>query len=52
MSNLHAYHRESEDSGGVISMIDSLLAELAKELTEAGTEEKLAQEEYEELIAT
>jgi len=32
-------------------MIDSLIAELDKELTEAQTEEKLAQEEYEELMA-
>ena len=32
-------------------MIDSLIAELDKELTEAETEEKLAQEEYEELMA-
>ena len=46
-----AYQKKSEDSGGVISMIDSLIAELDKELTEAETEEKLAQEEYEELMA-
>ena len=32
-------------------MVDSLIAELDKELTEAKTEEKLAQEEYEELTA-
>merc|ERR550537_1393418 len=32
-------------------MIDSLIADLDKELTEAETEEKLAQEEYEELMA-
>ena len=35
-----AYQKKSEDSGGVISMID-LIAELDKELTEAGTKEKL-----------
>merc|ERR1719247_2415177 len=32
-------------------MIDSLIADLDKELTEAETNEKLAQEEYEELMA-
>jgi len=46
-----AYSKKSEDSGGVIAMIDSLIADLDKELTEAETEEKLAQEEYEELMA-
>ena len=46
-----AYSKKSEDSGGVISMIDSLIADLDKEMTEAETEEKLAQEEYEELMA-
>merc|ERR1719174_591318 len=46
-----AYQKKSEDSGGVIAMIDSLIADLDKELTEAETEEKLAQEEYEELMA-
>jgi len=46
-----AYKKKSEEGGGVISMIDSLIAELDKELTEAETEEKLAQEEYEELMA-
>jgi len=46
-----AYSKKSEDSGGVISMIDSLIGELDRELIEAETEEKLAQEEYEELMA-
>ncbi len=32
-------------------MIDSLIAELDKEMTEAETEDKLAQEEYEQLMA-
>merc|ERR1719331_1574203 len=45
------YQKKSEDSGGVIAMIDSLIAELDQELTESETEEKLAQEEYEELMA-
>merc|ERR1719362_805403 len=46
-----AYQKKSEDGGGVISMIDSLIGELDQEMTEAETEEKLAQEEYEELMA-
>ena len=39
-----AYQKKSEDSGGVVSMID-LIAELDKELAEAKTKEELAQEE-------
>merc|ERR1712127_760894 len=46
-----AYKKKGEESGGVIAMIDTLTAELDKELTESETEEKLAQEEYEELMA-
>jgi len=46
-----AYQKKTEDSGGVISMIDSLIGELDKEMIEAETEERLAQEEYEELMA-
>jgi len=46
-----AYKKKGEESGGVIAMIDTLIAELDKELTESETEEKLAQEEYEELMA-
>jgi len=43
--------KKNEDGNGVIAMIDELIAELDQELTEAETEEKLAQEEYEELMA-
>jgi len=46
-----AFKKKSEESGGVIAMIDTLIADLEKEITEAQTEEKLAQEEYEELMA-
>jgi len=46
-----AYKKKGEESGGVIAMIDSIIAELDKEMTEAETEEKLAQEEYEELMS-
>merc|ERR1719284_2304000 len=40
-----AYSKKSEESGGVIAMIDTLVKELDMEMTEAETEEKLAQEE-------
>jgi chromosome segregation ATPase len=46
-----AFKKKSEESGGVIAMIDLLIKDLEREITEAETEEKLAQEEYEELMA-
>merc|ERR1719451_66228 len=46
-----AYKKKGEEGGGVIAMIDSLVKDLDTEMTEAETEEKLAQEEYEELMA-
>jgi DNA repair exonuclease SbcCD ATPase subunit len=46
-----AYKKKGEESTGVIAMIDDLVKELDMEMTEAETEEKLAQEEYEELMA-
>merc|ERR1719329_598400 len=46
-----AYSKKSEEGGGVIAMIDTLVKELDTEMTEAETEEKHAQEEYEELMA-
>jgi len=46
-----AYEKKGEESGGVIAMIDSLVKDLDTEMTEAETEEKLAQEEYEELMS-
>jgi len=45
------YSKKSEESTGVIAMIDALIKDLDTEMTEAETEEKLAQEEYEELMA-
>ena len=47
-----AYKKKCEEGGEVIAMIDSVITELDMEMTEAETEEKLAQEEYKELIAT
>merc|ERR1719499_2239096 len=41
------YSKKSEDSMGVMAMMDLLIADLDKEMTEAETEEKDAQEDYE-----
>jgi len=46
-----AYTKKSEDSMGVMSMIDLLIADLDKEMTVAETDEKDAQEDYETLMA-
>jgi uncharacterized protein YoxC len=45
-----AYSKKSEETGGVVSMIDLLIRDLDKELDEAKVEEKNAQEEYEEMM--
>jgi len=42
-----AYSKKSEDSMGVMAMMDLLIADLDKEMTEAETEEKDAQADYE-----
>jgi len=46
------YKKKSGESNNVIAMIDLLIQEIATEMTEAETEERLAQEEYEELMQT
>ena len=46
-----AYTKKSEESGGVIAMIDTLIADLDKEMTEAEATEKNSQEDYEKLMA-
>jgi hypothetical protein len=43
-----AYSKKSEESGGVMAMMDMLVADLDKEMQEADVEEKDAQGEYEE----
>merc|ERR1719355_171685 len=43
-TTLLAYGKKSEESGGVLAMMDSLVSELDKEMTQAGLEEKDAQE--------
>jgi len=45
-----AYSTKSQENNGVIAMIDLLVADLQKELTEAGTQEKDDQAEYEVLM--
>merc|ERR1719440_1210889 len=42
-----AYTKKGEESTGVIAMMDMLVADLEKEITEVDTEEKEAQREYE-----
>merc|ERR1719386_670977 len=44
------YSKKSEESNGVVSMMDALIGDLDKEMQEAEMEEKLAQEEYEEFM--
>jgi hypothetical protein len=46
-----AFKKNSEGGTGVIGMIDTLIKDLDTEITEAETEERLSQEEYEELMA-
>merc|ERR1719263_1314130 len=46
-----AYEKKSEESGGVLAMMDLLVKELEKEMTEATAEEKNAQEDYEKFMA-
>jgi len=45
-----AYTKKSEENGGVMSMMDLLVADLDKELTEGETEEKNARSEYEQTM--
>jgi len=45
-----AFSKKSEESNGVIAMIDLMIKDLTTEMTEAETEEKLAQEDYEKAM--
>ena len=45
-----AYSKKTEESSGVISMIDLLIKDLDKEMTEAKTEEKDGQADYETMM--
>jgi len=46
-----AYQKQSQESGGVIQMMNLLISDLQKEMTTAEAEEKSAQSDYEELMA-
>jgi len=46
-----AYSKKSQESTGVLTMIDLLIKDLDKEITEAETEEKDSQAEYEQLMS-
>merc|ERR1719453_1602857 len=46
-----AYKKKGEESGGVIQMMDSMIADLDKEMQTAEIDEKNAQEEYEEFMS-
>eukprot|EP00928_Gymnodinium_smaydae_P069135 TRINITY_DN5252_c0_g2_i1.p1 TRINITY_DN5252_c0_g2~~TRINITY_DN5252_c0_g2_i1.p1 ORF type:complete len:747 (-),score=269.14 TRINITY_DN5252_c0_g2_i1:84-2189(-) len=46
-----AYRTKSQETTGVISMIDLLIRDLDKEMTEAETQEKDSQQDYEALMA-
>merc|ERR1711920_447022 len=45
-----AYATKSQENTGVIAMIDLLVADLTKEMTEAETSEKDAQADYKQLM--
>jgi len=46
-----AYTKKGEESAGVVAMIDLLVKDLDKEMTEATVSEKDAQEDYEQLMS-
>merc|ERR1719453_1841451 len=46
-----AYKKKGEESAGVIAMIDTLVRDVDKEMTESETEEKDAQGDYEQLMS-
>merc|ERR1719195_2043000 len=46
-----AYQKKSEETNGVMAMVDLLIKDLDTEMTEAETSEKDAQADYEELMA-
>merc|ERR1719217_1008365 len=46
-----SFKKKGEESGGVIAMMDSLKADLDKEITEMEMEEKASQEDYEAMMS-
>merc|ERR1712137_1093187 len=51
MGTFDGYHKKSEESTGVIAMIDLLVKDLDKEMQIADVDEKDAQKDYETLMA-
>jgi septal ring factor EnvC (AmiA/AmiB activator) len=49
-ATFHKYGKDSEGAGGVLAMMDMMVADLDKEITAAELEEKDAQGDYEELM--
>merc|ERR1719436_1238183 len=45
-----AFKKKTEESNGVIAMLDALIADLDKEMTTAEAEEKDAQGDYEQMM--
>jgi chromosome segregation ATPase len=48
--DIKAYGKKSEESNGIIAMMDALIKDLDKEMTEAEVEEKDAQGDYEQMM--
>jgi len=48
--SIDAYSKKSEESNGIIAMMDALVKDLDKEMTEAEVEEKDAQADYEQMM--
>jgi len=48
--SIEAYSKKSEESNGIIAMMDALIKDLDKEMTEAEVEEKDAQGDYEQMM--
>merc|ERR1719266_3130254 len=46
-----AYKKQTEEAGGILGMLQMMISDVEKEITESKTEEENAQEEYETLIA-
>merc|ERR1719411_1237142 len=46
-----AYKKKTEDANGILGMMQMMISDVEKEITESKTEEENAQEEYDTLIA-
>jgi len=45
-----AYKKQTEEAGGILGMMQMMITDVEKEITESKTEEKNAQEEYDQLM--